>query len=223
FPAVTFDVRSTDGKTMYLKAGGLAGIAEGLASEPSLASYASLLATVDDQWYTIDPSILEQFGASVPSSTGLADADRQKLADAYTQNSFLKVQEVLADETIAGVNSYHYKVGVDGQKLKAFVSAVEAAKIESLGLTQPMLDSLKGSIDNADFSKYPVDIWIAKDSKLFTQFAFKVQDNDATLDTKLTLKDYNKAVTVEVPEGAESIVNVLTTFYQAMLGGGLLQ
>jgi len=221
FTPVSLDMASKDGQTVYLKVAGLADIATLLELDPSVSMYAPLLASIDDQWYKIDPSLLEQFGGSVPTSTGLSDADRQKLADAYTQNPFLKVQETLADETIAGVDSYHYKVGIDSEKFKAFVSAVEAANIESLGLTQPMFDALKSSVDGADFAKYPVDVWIAKDSELFTQVGFKTQSGEAIVDVTLTFKDYNKEVTVEEPANAEPIINVLTTFYQTLYGASL--
>lgn len=222
---VTMDVRTVDGETFYAKVGGLAGLPELLqaSGDASAAMYAPLLSTIDEQWYEINQSLIEQvLGSSMSVSAGLSQADLQKIKDAYDQNQFLTVTETLADETISGVDSYHYKVAVDKTKLKAFVAAVQAANIQSLGVTTEMFDMLKSGIDSTDFSKYPIDVWIAKDSKLFTQFAFTAASEDGeTLAVTLTLKDYNKELVVEVPEDAKSVLEVVNNFYQTFLGTDL--
>ncbi len=220
---VTVDFRSVDGKTYYAKVGGLAGLPELMAQSGNevAAMYAPLLSAINDQWYEINQSFIEQITGKSSVTPTLSDADRQKIAKAYEDNPFLSVKETLADEKIAGVDSHHYKVVIDGPKLQAFVSAVEAAKLENTGLTPEMLTSLKDGINGVNFANYPVDVWVAKDSKLFTQFAFSAQNDEVAATLRLTLKDYNKPITVEKPEGAKSILEVLNSFYQAFLGTGI--
>lgn len=220
---VTVDVRSVDGKTFYAKVGGLAGLPELMAQSGNevAALYAPLLAAIDDQWYEINQSFIEQMTGQTSVTPTLSEADRQKIAQAYEANPFLTVTETLASEQVAGVDSHHYKVVVDGPKLQAFISAIEAANIESLGLTAEMFTSLKDSVKDASFADYPMEVWIAKDSKLFTQFAFSVQDTEASATVRLTFKDYNQPVTVEKPEEAKSILEVLNSFYESILGTGL--
>lgn len=216
---ITFDLRSLDGKTFYAKLGGLSGLPELLAQRgnPTAELYAPLLANFNDQWYEINESLIQQLTGSKTSSI-LSDDDRQKLAQAYQDNQFLVVSETLASEKINGTDSNHYKVIIDGSKLQGFISAVQAANIQSLGITGDMFTSIKDNAGKADFAKYPLEVWVAKDSKLFTQFTFHVDDTDAVADIRLTFKDYNKPVSVEKPEGAKSLLEAISAFYQSYLG-----
>ncbi|MGH7158168.1 MAG: hypothetical protein ACREGD_03825 [Candidatus Saccharimonadales bacterium] len=218
---VTLDARTLDGgQTYYVRAGGLASTTSLLATEPSLAPFAPLLASLNNQWYEVDLSTLEELSGTSEGVTGsLSDAERQRIVDAYSQNQFLTVTEVLADEPIAGVDSYHYKVTVDGDKLQAFLDAV--GSVESFGITGAMLDGLQDMLLNVDFTTYLADVWIAKDTKFFTQFALATQSGETSLNMRLTLKDFNKEVTVEQPEGALPFQDAITSFYQVLLGGSL--
>lgn len=217
---VTFDLRSADGKSYFLKLGGLEGAPELLAQsgDASLQAYGPILAALNDQWYEINQSLIEQLTGTTLETGSLTAADLQKLGQAYDQHPFLAVKETLASETINGRDSYHYKVTVDKTKLKAFVQAVKEAGIDSLKLTQEGVDAFNGSLADVDFSKYPIDVWIAKDDLLFMQVAFKTEENGSKLDLKLTITDYNKPVEVEEPEDAKSIMEALGTIYEAALG-----
>lgn len=217
---MTLDMLSADGKDFYIRVGGLASVLPLLGADAATASYVPLLQTIDNQWYELGQETLSQFaGDTLPTtSTGLSDADRQKLADAYTQNAFLTVTETLEDQKVAGVDSYHYKVQVDGNKLKAFLSAIEADEVDlsSMGLTKPLVESLKNGIDSGDLANTPVDVWIAKDSQLFTQFVFTTTVDDVDMDVRLTFMDYNKPVMVEVPENPKPITELLAPFLSLM-------
>lgn len=217
---VTVDARTVDGKTFYAKVGGLEGLPELLSASGNeqSAAYAPLLAALDEQWYEINESLLQQmFGGALDTGL-LTDEDRQKIAKAYEQHQFLKIQETLPDEKIDGTDSHHYKVAIDNTKLKDFMSAIKSANVSFFKLSEEMVKSFNDAINDTDFSKYPVEVWIAKDSKLFTQFKFTVQEDDATMDLTLTITDYNKPVEVEKPEGAKSILEVLGTLFEAAQG-----
>lgn len=220
---ITFDLRSVDGKIFYAKVGGLSGLPEILeqSGDTSLSVYAPLLTAIDEQWYEINASLIEQFTGSSSATGTLSEADMQKLTDAYKKHSFLTVKETLASEEINGVDSHHYLVAIDKTKLKDFVTAIKDANIESLGFTQEMYDGFLGGIDGVDLTPFAVEVWIAKDSKLFTKMAYTVENEGLTLAIQVTLKDYNKSVTVEKPEGAQSILEVISGFYEVFTGGSL--
>lgn len=214
---IAVDVRSLDGKTLYAKVGGLEGLPEllGATDGPAAAGYASLLATIDDQWYEINQSLLKEVLGTSFDGGLLTNEDRQKLAQAYDKHPFLKVQETYADEKINGHDSYHYKVAIDNDALKSFVKDLKDAKLSLFTLNQAVVDGINDTIDQTDFSKYPVEVWIAKDSKMFTQFKQTVQQGDTTTDIRLTITDYNKTFTVEKPEDAKSILEIVGPFMQS--------
>lgn len=215
---VTFDMRSLDGKSFFLRLGGLDGLPELLAQtgDPVVESYGPVLMAINDQWYEINESLIEEWLGTSLESGVLTEADIKKLGQAYEQHQFLVVKETLASESINGRDSYHYKVVVDKDKLKKFVAALKDAKLDSIKLTQKNVDDFSNMLMGVNFSKYPIDVWIDKDSKMFTQLGFKVEEDGAVFDAKVTITDYNKPVTVEKPEGAKSILEAMNDIFEAM-------
>ncbi|HEX7963811.1 MAG TPA: hypothetical protein VF466_04450, partial [Candidatus Saccharimonadales bacterium] len=211
---VNADVRSTDGKTFYLRVGGLDGLSSLLGT--SASSYGPIIASLNNQWIQINQSMIEQLtGSSTSLDTKLTAADRQKLEDAYKKNQFLVVSKALKDETIKDQKSHHYQITVDKDKFKAFLTAVKDANISSLKIDANSLKSATDSVNKIDFNKYPVDIWIAKGSKLIDQVSFSTTSSDTTATVRLTIDDVNKAVNVVAPSGAKSLLEILSN----LLGG----
>jgi hypothetical protein len=218
---LTFDLRSVDGKSIYIRLGGLNGLPEllGATGSPEAEAYSPLIATVNNQWFEINESLIKQFTGS--KDTKLSDADMQKLKDAYEKHSFLVVKESLANEKIKGANCYHYKVVIGKEELKGFVGAIKDANISGLKLTKEQVDEFNKSLKDVNFDKYPVDVWISKSDKLLRQISFDVSEAGATGKIRYTVDSYNQPVNVEKPEGAKSILDVLGSFYGAYNGGSL--
>lgn len=217
---VTLDIRSLDGKTFYLKVGGLSGLSDLLAlsgSSELAPVYGPVLTAIDDQWIEVSESLIEQFAGTQPFQT-LSDEDLKKLAQAYDQYPFLIVKEELPDEQIKGVDSFHYQVVVDKTLLKGFLQTVKDANISSLPLDSEQLTYINEGIDGTDFSKYPFDLWIAKDTKLINQIVFKVSEEGATGEFRFTVDSYNTPVTVEKPEDAKPIMEIITELNSALTG-----
>ncbi len=227
---VTMDVRSVDGKTLYLKVGGLKGLPEllaagsgaalpdGVAAEdvqrPEMAMLGvlgPLIESLNDQWIEVSESILQD-GAGVPDTGSLTDADRTKLAELYDQHTFLTVREKLADEEIKGDKSYHYKAGIDKEKLKSFVSAVKDARIESLKLEEKEVREFNELVDKADFNALGFEVWVSKDSKMIRQVAVKYEKDGDKLDVRVTIDSYNEEVKVEKPAEAKSLLELMGAF-----------
>jgi hypothetical protein len=217
---VKLDVKTVDGKSYYLRLGGLDGIDQ-LLGMADAASLGPTVASINNQWLEVTQGMLKQLtGTDTDVSSKLSDADRQKLADAYKQNQFLVVSKTLKDESIKGKDSHHYQVTVDKTQLKNFVAAAKAANISSLKLTADNIKDFNKSLEKVDFSKYPVDIWISKSDKLISQVAFQGTEAGSSYGLRLTITDYNKPVKVEVPENAKSLLEVISSILTSALGTG---
>jgi hypothetical protein len=218
---VTLDARSVDGSTYYLKVGGLDGLPELLnayaadsgLSASEISAYSSLISGLNDQWIEINQSILSQLGLGDTGTLKITSTDRDKIAKAYANHQFLSITQTLADESISSMPSHHYKVTINKTELKNFLVALKDAKVESIKITQDDITSLDNSVKNIDFNKYPVDVWIAKDTKLIDQVTFTYSDDQATLNIRYTIADYNKPVTVTKPTGAKSLLEILSELY----------
>jgi uncharacterized protein YpmB len=217
---VNVDVLSADGSTLYLRVSGLDGVASLLGLDSTSAAddplglesvIAPLISSLNNQWIEVNSSMLKQLtGTDTSVTTKLSDSDRQKLGDAYKKNKFIVVSKTLKDETIKDKSSKHYQVTVDKDRLKGFVTAVKAANISSLKITSDDLDAFNKSADKYDFSKYPVDVWIAKDSKMIDQISFSASSNGTSASVRVTVDDYNKSVKVTAPANAKSLLDIIS-------------
>jgi hypothetical protein len=225
---VNVDLRTSDGKTLYLRLGGLDGIsnllgmggaaADNSADAAELSFLAPAISAVNNQWIQINQSMIQQLTGSKDNvTTKLSTDDLKKISDAYKKNRFMVVSKSFKDEAVKGKNSKHYQVTVDKTKLKNFVSAVKAANIAAFKstLTSDTVTQLNKGIDGVDFSKYPVDIWISKGDKMIDQLAFSVNSDGNNVHVRYTVDDYNKPVHVTVPSNAKSFLDILSQ----VLGG----
>lgn len=219
---VSLDMRSPDGKSYYLKLGGLKGLPElmgGRGAGDYAAIYASLLAAVNDQWIEINDSLVKSASGGSLKSDKLSAADRTKLLQAYKQHAFLVVKESLPAEQIKGVNSYHFTVAADKTKLRDFVAALKTAQIASFKLTDAQIKDFNKSLEQSKLDKYPVDVWVAKSTKMINQVAIKTTQGATTVNVRFTVDSYNQPVKVEKPAGAKSLLDLLGGFYSGQAGG----
>lgn len=219
---IALDVRTTDGKSVYLKVSGLDGLDKLLTSLNSgsgqsaaaMSQFAPIIAQVNNQWFVIDEALINQAtNGTVPQAGGaLSEADAKKIGDIYKKHQFLNIDKRLADETIHGVSSYHVQATINKAQLKSFLQELKAANIKDLKLEQKDIDA----IDKVDFSKYPFEMWVSKKDRLITQFSTKLEENGTTFKVRVALKDINKAVSVEKPANAKSVLELMSGLY----GGG---
>ena len=215
---ITLDLRSTDGKSYFLKVGGLDGLADlmALGGDESGTTFAPLLKSVNDQWYEINQSLVNQTTGTSFDFAKVSEEDVDKIVDIYKKNEFLVVKETLKSEKIKGVDSHHLKVGIEQEKLRSFLKALKEANIDNLKITDQGLAAFSNLLNDSDLSKNTTDVWIAKDTKMFNQFQFKISESGSDVNFRLTITDYNKPVNVEKPEGAKSILEVITSFMSSL-------
>lgn len=223
---IGLDARTTDGKEFYIRVSGLEGLDKLLAAygggsssieAAMMAQYAPIINKINNQWYSIDQSLLSQIpGADTSVATQeLNSEDTKKLGAIYKEHQFLNIDKKLADQDIHGVASYHVQATVNKEKLKGFLEAVKAANIKSMPLEQKDIDD----VTKADFSKYPFEMWVSKKNRLITQLAISVEDKGTTYKMRVALKDINKPVTVEKPADAKSILELIGELTPSLSGG----
>ncbi len=211
---VGVDARSIDGKSAFFRLTGLDGIDkifESMDNEDStaesslIAQYLPLLVQLNDQWYSVDESLLSQAQGSDAPSTSFSQEDTNKITKAYENNPFINVTERLDDETIHGIKSYHVRAKIDKDTFNGFAQEIKSANINNVLITQEDIDEL----ENTDFSKYPIDIWIDKKNRVLSQVSMSVQEQGTTIKFRVAMYDVNQPVTVEEPIDAKSVLELI--------------
>lgn len=222
---VNLDVRSTDSKTFYLKLSGLIGLEKLLAlntrdDSAYAAVFLPILTQVNDNWYSVDESLVNQAAGSgvslLNNENKISADDANEVGDIYKKHPFIQVTKELGDEKIHGVDSRHIQAIINKDELVAFIEEVKSNSNESLTLEQKDIDELK----KVDFTKYPFDLWISKSDKLITQISTNIEESGITYAFRVALFDVNKAVTVEKPANSQSVLELLGDLSPLMGGGG---
>lgn len=222
---IGLDVTSDDGKTLYLKVSGLKGLDQlvgafaGASSTPEqTAALTSLITSINDNWFMIDQSLLKQFGGEAGSLTTstLSNEDAKRLGEIYKNHQFIEVHNKLASEDIHGVPSHHFHAGIDKDQLVGFLNEVKAANIASLPVEQSTIDQ----VNKVDFTKYPIELWVSKKDRLLTQVSTSFDESGTKYKVRVALYDFNKSVTIQKPDNAKSILELLTSL--APLANGFI-
>lgn len=214
-----FEVRSIDGKEAYLAATDMATVVQPPAIMPLkhapttnflggyLTQFGPLLQAMNGSWYAVDQNQVSHFGdvsGYKASSQPVTASDAQKIKNIYLQYPFLEIKKVLPDQTIAGTFSHHYQLQINKLELEAFVRSAKQANLESFSINDSQLNSLHNSLLYADMSYYPIDVWISKADRIFTQLSVTGANKGAPLALRVTLKDFNKTVQIITPEDTKS-------------------
>jgi hypothetical protein len=206
---VKLEMRSADGKSMYLKVSGLTGLPQLLSDYgDEAAQYAPFISRINNQWFEINESLLSSAGLG--GGFKMSQADREKVAKAYQDHQFLTVKQKLKDEKVADMQSHHLQIVIDKQQLKDYLKALKDAKLDSAVVTQEQLDTIDDGLKDVDLNKYPIDVWIDKATKQMNQLKFAYSDNDVTVTFRMTVTAFNKPVTVTKPTGAKSLLELIS-------------
>lgn len=217
---VSAELKSTDGKNVYIKVGGLNGLSQLLSGSYTKNSTANsitsslspLLSSINNQWFEINQSLISQEVPGLNTSTMQTptQADVSKLEQLYQQHQFLVVKQTFADQTISGYPSYHYTIIVSASQIKAFLTAVDNAHIKSLSQETSEISSLSNMVGQSNLANYPIGIWISKSNKLVDQLSIFTSDSSGNpVSATITLSKFNSPVNVTAPTGAKSILQLL--------------
>ena len=174
---------------LYLKVNGLEGVDDLIASfgGPEQSGYSELLTSINDQWYFIDHTLIDQYTASTESSSGieLTEEDIKEISDRVmvvlkdrmfsTQGdkAVFTIAETMGKEDFEGTSSFKMRVQVNKENFKQFVTAlkdsIKDTKAEELlkagnpeGTLEEALDfeRVLKDIEDTDFSKGYADVWV---------------------------------------------------------------
>lgn len=195
------------------------------------------------QWMTIDLAKLSaQSGISSDAYKQQKEAGKKlnaELAEAEKTHFFYVVKEVLPNESLGGVQTYHYRFELNQEALRKYIRAASELVIahtyrDDAEKRTSTLADLNGFYDKR-LDTFSVggsgELWIGKrDMHLYKMTftpvlqPFEVEPGqrvEVSGSVALEAKDYDKPVSVEIPEGARPLEEVLGP----LLGGagGMLQ
>lgn len=216
---LTMDFRAFKDGAAYIKLGGLDGAAPLLNKTNSQEAkiLAPFIGAVNNQWIELDQSLVANLDQRqlTTSSWKVSASDAQKIEGAYKKYPFLTVSSKLSDETINSMSSYHYRVTVDKNGLINFIQYIKTLNISLPVVSQGDI----AKIQSADFSKYPVDIWIAKKQLIVSQIAFTTVYKDATVALSISWSDINQTLSIPKPANAQSLLQLLSGVGGAAIPG----
>lgn len=217
-----FDLRSPDGKDVYLKATGLAGLSGLLGAEAGqygISDASNPFQALENTWLVIpketQDALLKNSDVGAATGVKLSEADQQKIAHQYERHPFIVVTKTLADETIDGTASRHYQARINHDELVAFAEAVQK-DVTALKLTDQQVQSVRA----AKLPEQPVDVWVAGDSGYITQVRYSDGSGKDTSVVQVNLSKFNQPVKIEQPQGAKPLFEALGN---AILGGAGLE
>jgi hypothetical protein len=193
---------NSENPDLYMKVTGLENLdslAAGLGVDQSVTS---LLAEVNDQWYMIDHTLLDQATASAGDSSTLSPEDAKLITEKVTtvmrerlftddaSKAVITVTENVGKEDFEGASTYHYKIKMNKETTKDFVTALKDALKETklkdlvlMGDTSKNFEEVIGfdgmieSIESTNFDNAKADVWVDMKTKFVRNVRIGVDEN----------------------------------------------
>jgi hypothetical protein len=182
---------ATSTPDVYFKADGLQGLGALIGSEdPHITAAVN---GINNQWYVIDHTFFDQFGASPSDKMNFTNKDVTdfvKTAGATTKKyvftndssqSVVVLKEKIGKEKRDGQNVYHYKVGLDKARTKAYLTALcsdlKGSKLgEAADLKDYKCSEFAKSADQLEDSDR-ADAWVNTSTRLVQAIRFSETKN----------------------------------------------
>lgn len=161
---------------------------------------------LEEKWFELDKDTIDEIERSFSETNedspfSLSEEDRAKFQDILRNNVFIKVADKLEDQEIRGATASGYKVQIDKEKFKEFMTAVGQSDIEALKMDQDKIKKAHEQIDEADLSGFETKIWIANGH--IARISIGVDEGGSGSYTiTISIGDFNKNQNITVPEGA---------------------
>jgi len=156
--------------------------------------------------------------AALKESKPLTTAQIQRLEQFITKHQFIKVTKKLADETLAGVPTKHFRFVFDKQAYKDF--AKELSDNSDYKLDKTQLDKMNESLDSLNSADG--EMWIGKKDAMLYKIVLNfnlAETSSSKASGKITFtmsfSNYNQPVTVTAPSPVLPFEEVLNQ----LLGG----
>lgn len=177
---------------IYFKVSGIQGIGSLFgASDPQLEE---ALNGINNQWYVVDHSLFDQFKSSANQDFNISSKDVNELLNKVgktskeyvftddAEKSVVVMKEMIGKEKRDGRSVYHYKVGVNKERLKPYLKALcNDLRASKIGKISEDSYDCKSAGDNVDKIKDndTADAWVDTKTKLMHSIRFTEKDNKA--------------------------------------------
>lgn len=221
--SVPVEVRFVENKA-YVKFDDLNAVSEALTSFLSEAASGvnAVLRDAEGQWYYIDQAALDKLPQSEDEATQSVDCVAESLnmnaseqldtfKKFFEQNEFVTVASSESDD-VDGKSATKMELAIDKEKLKAFANALAEEQKSKLpegcdSSDLPSVDDVFKGLDEQNISDTSLTIWVTKDDKMIKKFEFGAKADKTEIKATFVL-DF-KSVTIQAPEGAESIETLI--------------
>ncbi|MDO8571488.1 MAG: hypothetical protein Q7R79_02320 [bacterium] len=151
---------------------------------------------------------------------------QKELADAFLKKKPFKIKK--GKEKVAGVSTHHLIIEVGRDEVKALLELINAVVPEDKRSSEEDLKKAEKDIADLIPADKPLQfhLWIGKRDYHPYQFRFtfefqKIPDTpvSGSISIRMTVKDINKPVTIEIPQDAKTFEEVFGTLFGAPSAG----
>jgi hypothetical protein len=182
-------------------------------------SFQDVVPHIKNKWISFD-------SPTQARKPAMNETDLQELRKKILSFDYVDKIDVLADEKIQGIDTYHYSIIIDQDKLYDDVKEIE--KTLSAVLSSDYLAAINGGKNNnvslKTGQKLHLEIWIGKND----YFVYKVKVPESTFKDatsgsmitttgEMTMSDYNKPITVLAPKDATTMETIINSIFGSMM------
>jgi hypothetical protein len=178
---------------------------------PDLGEQTQILSLFTNKWWKTEVPEGSLTGVSLPGgSTDNMTPEQKKVRELFNNTDFFTNLDYEGTEDVEGVSAYHYSGEIDKVNLKKFL--LDSAQIQGNPMTSTDESDMDGYLSKLSFV---ADLWITKDTSFLTklsgELSFEGKDGSTTdINLNIVFSEFNKAVSIEIPSGAEDLQQFLT-------------
>lgn len=174
------------------------------------------LGTVNEE-YERAQVCFEELAADIKNDNSLS----REVADLYSANKFIVINESLGSRDIKGVGSLGYVVDIDEAKTKGFISGLGATKIgEKIRSCDDQVDfnEMAESIEaeTSETASGRVEVWVSRFGHEFTEVNAAGTSDGVQVELLLN-PVFNKEVNIEAPANALTFEEIQTDIQNAFI------
>lgn len=195
------EAENADYPDLYVKVDGIKGLGSLLGAGLGSNDLGTLVDELDGQWVFIDHTAVDQAVKQLESASAqdetpeisnedvikmaekIADVNERYLFSSDESTAVLNVTEELGKEDYEGRSSYKFRVGVNKDNLKKYITALkeelkDTKLFELLGEDyDKTFDSAIDDIDSGDIDESNAEVWVDMSTKLIRNVRFVEDDN----------------------------------------------
>lgn len=173
------------------------------SSDASLVQYQPVIDLYKGKWLRIAEDFIPQDIRDIQGQDEAAKLKQQKMKDLFVETTLFDITKEYGVEKLNGRSVYHFGLAVNKDGFKDYMA--KAAVIDGRELTTQEIEEAIKILDYIKVAELYVDIKDYYILKSVFRFSGEALSQASNLEIEITVEgsDFNKAVTVKAPEGAE--------------------